>query len=1672
MKKKFTSLLIISIAIILVSISVMLPIIAEELTTDDGFKYTVMSGGTAEITGYTGTGGDITIPDKIGDAEVTSIGTSAFENNTTITGVVIGDNMLSIGKWAFKGCANIATIDLGEGVQVIGEGAIENITALEAVVIPESVIEIGLWSFAGDTNLKSVVIGSNVRTIKYNAFEGCTSLKEITIPPSVESIEKEVFKKCTALEKINVLGHPSVGDSAFGSVTPTYHPICGAVCTHGEDGAPDASHSVSAWTEWTEYNSMPTESGHYVLMNNVTLSEQWGIGHDKQIVLCLNGYTLQSTEGRVISINSEREIYNVTAELTVCDCQGVQGRITGGDATDTNSPDDWGNGAGVCLYNDATFNLYGGRITGNYAYRQGGGVYAGNTGTFNMWGGEISDNSVMNQGAGVAISNGSTFNMYGGVIKNNSAGMSGGGVYCDYGAAGFNLYNGLIEGNSSEKGGGGVHLTNIAPMNMYGGIIRNNTAGTEGGGIGMDRGNLIITGGEITGNTATEAGGGIYSSYTVSITDCVISGNKSLNSNGGGVFVKAIRPYAEEPTVTTLSGLVKIIDNTGKDGSNDLHLQKDAPLTIGAMSEGSSITVSSDDDYGESTLVGGAAYIGYFKALSDDYHLIVSGENIEYKAHTFIYDRCDAENHTYVCVCTKEKTDPHIYNSIVDEKYLKSEASGNTPATYRMSCDCGYIHQGEDEVFYIYYHPECGAECTHETKHEDIQFITWHDTAHMPMSSGNYMLMCDVTISDTWKGYDGDMVICLNGHTIKTLMGRVIEVAEGRTLTICDCSGGHGTITGGELDSTGAGVQNLGTFNMYAGIITKNESNTSYGGGGGVHTRGTFNMWGGEIYDNFAQVAGGVYITGTAAVFNMYGGKISANNAVSYQGGGIRTNGGVFNMYGGEISDNYSYNGGGVFLEKTTMTMYGGKIINNRSTGAGGGVGGWISFTMLGGEISGNRASRSIADGVYVPNGCQLVISGKVNISGNGEEVGGGNVCLVEGAKLSVGALDPESKIGIMLSPGFSGMISDTGAAYIASFWSENEAYSVIADGEGIAAHLHTFVLDKTDETYHYHVCSECQFGIKHEHTYDDVIGDKFLKENGQDGKPDVYFLSCTNCEYLSDNTFETYSHPICGAVCTHDGAHPDVQFILWRDASSLPSGSGIYKLMTDVSIIESWAPPADTVLCLNGHDIIYVGSEKDSVIMTGSITFTLCDCQKIQGRITGGNRYDGGGIYLNGTLNMYGGRITGNTSSSGGAGIYSQGTINMYGGEISGNSSGDTGGGVYNNGTFTMYGGRIVDNVSKEAGGGVFNVDDFIMNGGEISGNSSTNSTGGGLFGQSYTSITVSGDARIIGNSGKDGENNIHLQPSAKVQVGELSDGALFGIATDDGYNDSFCTAGADSIGYFKSDKAGFEIVHDGEKVIFSEHTEHTWEQTLTSSADHHYYACTKCPAKSGEEAHEYLLENATDKYYAERDCTSEIYRKSCKCGHSSADAATFKVTVETKHSFGSDYENDENHHWHKCSACGELDIKVEHTFNDDTVCDICGYNSYIPDENESGSESETEPETESETEPETESETKPETRAESESETKPETESETGPETESETEPETDPETEPDTVTEKEAQSEDKQEESKTETETKPTSNSSSDGCFSVANGGMVVITLILTCGGIILLRKKRRV
>ena len=136
--------------------------------------------------------------------EVTTIGDFAFLKCSGLTTVTIPNNVTTIGDYAFENCSSLTTITIPNSVTTIGDGTFWNCSSLTTITIPNNVTTIGDGTFWNCSSLTTITIPNNVTTIGDDAFWNCSSLTTITIPNNVTTIGSNPFSGCSGLNSIIV----------------------------------------------------------------------------------------------------------------------------------------------------------------------------------------------------------------------------------------------------------------------------------------------------------------------------------------------------------------------------------------------------------------------------------------------------------------------------------------------------------------------------------------------------------------------------------------------------------------------------------------------------------------------------------------------------------------------------------------------------------------------------------------------------------------------------------------------------------------------------------------------------------------------------------------------------------------------------------------------------------------------------------------------------------------------------------------------------------------------------------------------------------------------------------------------------------------------------------------------------------------------------------------------------------------------------------------------------------------------------------------------------------------------------------------------------------------------------------------------------------------------------
>ena len=172
---------------------------------------------------------------------VDSINPYTFFNYRYLESLTIGDNVKSIGEYAFKKCSvqnlnlgkiehignnaffqcdKLNSINLPNTLQTLGSACFrETISAKGTLVIPSSVTIVSEQAFY-DTGIEKIVLSEGVETIEEWAFANCSDVKELVISSTVTSCGVQAFGGFSnlAIVRSAALNPPSISTATFVSI--------------------------------------------------------------------------------------------------------------------------------------------------------------------------------------------------------------------------------------------------------------------------------------------------------------------------------------------------------------------------------------------------------------------------------------------------------------------------------------------------------------------------------------------------------------------------------------------------------------------------------------------------------------------------------------------------------------------------------------------------------------------------------------------------------------------------------------------------------------------------------------------------------------------------------------------------------------------------------------------------------------------------------------------------------------------------------------------------------------------------------------------------------------------------------------------------------------------------------------------------------------------------------------------------------------------------------------------------------------------------------------------------------------------------------------------------------------------------------------------------------------
>lgn len=1102
----------------------------------------------------------------------------------------------------------------------------------------------------------------------------------------------------------------------------------------------DCEDANVVWKKWDNPNALPNTTGHYYLSTPVKVSAYADVKGTADVVLCLNGYTVDAQQKSCI--------YRVSgsAKVTLADCTAhtdadgnyVAGQLTGGKEQDR--------GAIIHLDNNARFQMFGGKLTGGLNTQtsssmgySGGAIHARGNAYVYLKDCEISDNHTTAEGGAICLRETNAVGDTGAAVycenvtfKNNVADRKGGVIFLNSAKNSVTMKNCTVEDNSS-KGSAGAIYSNKGRVTLENCAFKKNSCTNNGGAIFMAGGSLTVTDGSITESNANQHGGAVYMDGgaaanmhgNVSITDnttpkfggafYLIGSNTFLTMHGGQISGNS----ADNGGAITLSSSAgfKLVDGAIE---NNKAVRKGGALYLNSAGVttylvGGSITGNSAKTGGaihqeanaNKLIVRGGQITG--NTASENGGAIYCDTNsvlqMEMKSELEIMSNtaAGAANNVHL-TGTQQITFANLgtgtgkvgvtANSGTLPRAISTDM-GSTDLSASFVSDAPYreiiVKDGKLYMQNATNHKHCdcvnigGDNCDHTTN----VWTPWEKTNALPTTSGYYFLTADVNTTgrQNVKGTN-EVHLCLNGFTVNGNNKCIYEVGETGKLTLTDCTahtdedGNYmaGTFTGGKEQHVGGAlyIKDNGEVRMFGGKLTGNSN---------VQTNTSMGYSGGAIQ---VRNNGKLLMVGT---------ELSDNHTTAEGGAICLRDGGQAVLENCTFRNNVAdRKGGAIFVNNTAnrLTMKDCTFTGNTSdTGAALNI--YLGTVQIDGcTFDGNTAVNE--GGVMRTSGGKLTITnstftgnagangGAIRLTGNCEATIIGSTFTGNYATTSGGAISSADSNLTLENNKINENISDGTAG--ALFFAGKDKVLTLVSGEFVgntAGAAGGAIL----------VQSRAKYEMK-DGTFTGNI------TTGGDGGAIYISTNCTGVMEngtITGNTAQKYGGGIAlfGSVFTiNDGL---ISGNTAANGAGITGRSGIRtedgKEIRDVG----------AVFTMNGGKITEnVASTGDG----GGLQFAGDNCAATinGGEISGNTAASGGGIIAmtNAVITINDGKITGNTTTRNGGGIFMSFTsvLNVTGGEISGNKAAN-GGGIYlYGGHATLTGGKITKNTAKTNGGGI----------------------------------------------------------------------------------------------------------------------------------------------------------------------------------------------------------------------------------------------------------------------------------------------------------------------------------------------------------------------------------
>lgn len=134
--------------------------------------------------------------------KVQKIYRQAFEKNTTLKSLIIGENVTELGSASFNLCSSLESVVLSPKIEILPSRCFR-LTKLKKIKMSDSVKEIGNYAFWGCDDLKIIAFGKSLESIGAAAFRSIP-VEFLNLPASLKSIDNGAFSGLRGLQMLTI----------------------------------------------------------------------------------------------------------------------------------------------------------------------------------------------------------------------------------------------------------------------------------------------------------------------------------------------------------------------------------------------------------------------------------------------------------------------------------------------------------------------------------------------------------------------------------------------------------------------------------------------------------------------------------------------------------------------------------------------------------------------------------------------------------------------------------------------------------------------------------------------------------------------------------------------------------------------------------------------------------------------------------------------------------------------------------------------------------------------------------------------------------------------------------------------------------------------------------------------------------------------------------------------------------------------------------------------------------------------------------------------------------------------------------------------------------------------------------------------------------------------------